>query len=50
MVKVKIKKKFDFQGEMKKFAQEQNANLKIKDVVEQFYQTLKKQISVVNKN
>lgn len=28
------KKKFDFQGEMKKFAQEQNANLKIKDVVE----------------
>lgn len=27
------KKKFDFQGEMKKFAEEQNANLKIKDAV-----------------
>ena len=28
------KKKFDFQGEMKKFAQEQNADLKMKGVVE----------------
>ena len=42
------KKKFDFQGEMKKFAQEQNANLKIKDtVVEQILPEPQKQI--VNK-
>ena len=27
------KKKFDFQGEMKKFAEEQNANLKMKDAI-----------------
>jgi hypothetical protein len=37
------KKKFDFQGEMKKFAQEQNANLKIKDVVETIPQVQKLQ-------
>jgi len=42
------KKKFDFQGEMKKFAQEQNANLKIKDTfVEQILPDPQKQI--VNK-
>ena len=42
------KKKFDFQGEMKKFAQEQNADLKIKDsVVEQILPDPQKQI--VNK-
>ena len=35
MEKVKIKrKKFDFKGEMQKFAQEQNADLRIKNVVE----------------
>lgn len=39
------KKKFDFQGEMKKFAQEQNANLKIKDtVIEQILPDPQKQI------